>query len=184
MSRNSPTRCTLVRRLFGPLAAVTVLASGCSLTGASRPPDPVSVDGWSGRSILCGYRGTEDPLADLSAGEVLELRDDQGSALSEGRCRYTSYTSDTSGSNDPGAMVTLEAGQSYFVLKSGVDRFDVTLVSVDTGVEPVALEAEITVAGDDCGQTTEFRGHLMLLIEAPEGATKPTAALRQRPLPC
>ena len=188
MTRSSPVRSTHTQRSLVPLAAVMVFTSGCILTGCiltgeGGPSNPVSVDGWSGRSILCGYRSTQDPLNDLGSGEVLDLGNEPASILSAGRC----HDAGDPRSRD-GFEATLvpepEEGQRHFALNTGVDRFEVTLVSVDTSVEPVHLEVEVTVSGEGCAQTADHRGQLMLLIGAPTDATKPTVSLREVPIAC
>lgn len=179
MDTQRPTGTRTSRRLL--LAVASVAAAGCSVLGIGGPSEPVALDGWSGRSILCGYREAEDALSDLDTGEVVDLGDDPGSVLRASRC---SKLNDTGERGSAATAPPIVDGRRYFVLNTGADRWDVAVVSVDTHGRSATLGAELTITGSGCGTTTEYRGQLMLLIEAPSDATTPTVTLEEVQRPC
>lgn len=141
------------------------------------PSPPVSVGGWSGQTMLCGYREQRDALSELRAGEVMELSD-ADETLAEGRCRVWSAGSSRY------VQPVLRNDATYFALNTGRDRNEVTLVGVDLSGSRSRLKAEVTVPGDNCGETADYRGQLMLLIEAPERSPLPDVSIREVPLGC
>jgi hypothetical protein len=177
VTSNRLLRATRVTRPAVALVGAMLLVTSCANPN-DRSSEPVSLDGWSGRQILCGYRGTDDPLTGLGAGQVLELGVEPAALLRDARC------ADADGSGGPGAAPRLIDGRSYFVFNTGADRFDITLVSVDTSVDPTSLGTELTVVGEGCGSTDEYRGQLMLLIEAPAASAVPDVSMREVPLSC
>lgn len=140
----------------------------------SGPSPAVSIGGWSGQATLCPHPEESDELSEMAAGEVLAL-DDPEKTLGEARCR-----ADGVGGKAP----ELRDDAAYFVLNTGRDRFHVALVGVDLAGRRPRLEAEVTVPGDRCGVTADYRGQLMLVIEAPEGSAVPAVSLREVPLQC
>jgi hypothetical protein len=164
-------------RLAATLIGVTLLVTCCA-NPDDRPSEPVSRDGWSARQMVCGYRETDDPLATLGAEQVLALGEEGAALLAAADCV------DGNGSDRSSAPPPLDEDRSYFAFNTGADRFDATLVSVDTSVEPTRLGTELTVVGEGCGTTDDYRGQLMLLIEAPAGAAVPDVSMREVPLSC
>ena len=68
---------------------------------------------------------------------------------------------------------SLSPGSSYFAVGTGVDRFDVELTGVEEVKETTTLQVKLTVPGDNCMTTMEYRGRLTLLVQAPNAAPTP-----------
>lgn len=158
--------------------AVAVGVVGLTMLRQDGPSPPVSIDGWSGHAILCGYRSERDTLSRLPAERVMKLDDRATRLLVEARCSMVPPT-DTERHS-----IQLRDDRSYVVLNTGRDRFGVALVGVDLSGGRPALKAEVTVSADGCGTTADYRGQLMLLIEAPAGARRPDVSIRLVPLGC
>lgn len=168
----------IVRRLAvaASFGVAGLVANGCGDTATPRPA--VEGGGWSAEAVLCGYRETPDRLSRLRPGEVVPLGDDPAGLLETARC--TSNDDRAGGAGLP----EIEFDRPYFVVFTGGDRLDVVLVEVDADADPVALVVEHQVVGPGCGQTDDYRGQLMLLIEGPADATTPTVRLKEVPLGC
>jgi len=170
-SRRRPVVLALVA-----LAALAAGAVALAFTLGDAGPSPaVAEGGWSGQPILCRYREERDALGALDPGEVMELRGDSRAVLATARCEY-----DTADGGTP----QLERARTYFVVNVGADRFDVRLVGVDAGAMPPRLAVEHDVLADGCATTADYRGQLMLLVEAPAGAPEPQVSIRRVPTPC
>ena len=156
-------------------AAVAVAVVAVALVLRDDGPSPaVSVGGWSGHAIQCGYREQADALGELAAGAVLELDDLAPSVLADANCNVVPRAAKRAISQAP----TLRPGHAYFAVNTGHDRYNVALVDVELGGPSPRLDAEVIVPGDGCSVTADYRGQLMLLIEAPEGSPLPRVTLR------
>lgn len=158
--------------------AVVVATVGFFVLRDDDPRPAVSVRGWSARSVTCGYRENPDELSVLGAGDVVALDATASELLTAANCRTTRH-----GSREA-APIRLREDRSYFLLDTGLDRLDVRLVDVDLDDDRAHLVAEVTVPGTECGVTAEYRGQLMLLIEAPHGAPLPAVSLDQVRIGC
>lgn len=162
----------------GVLAVGLVAVVAWVVTRDGAPGEPVEVGGWSGQSVLCGYREGPDPLNDMEQGDVVALGDDPAALLTTARC----VSGDPASGNGRPPVVSPDA--SYFVAFTGADRIDVTLVDVDAAATPARLVAEHTVNGDGCAVTADYRGQLMLLIEGPADSPVPRVEVRRFELGC
>jgi hypothetical protein len=171
-----------MRRLvlpFGVAALVAVaITSAVVMLRPDAPSPPVASDGWAGQSVLCAAPDRSDRLGRLRGGQVMAIEGDPAAMLRRSLC---TVSGSPSGSR---RQPVVREGHSYFVLDTGADRYDVTLVDVGRSAAATALRAELTVDGDGCASTDEYRGQLVLLIEGPPGAAVPEVTLDEVPTGC
>ena len=125
---------------------------------------------WQGTAVLCSSSGEAvDPasqeLIDLAPGAVMSLGDDPASLVTAAGC--------TEAEGVDRAVPSLNPGSSYFAVGTGVDRFEVELTGVEEVKETTTLQVKLTVPGDNCMTTMEYRGRLTLLVQAPQDAPTP-----------
>lgn len=129
---------------------------------------------WQGTALLCsGYVPDSgeaiSPLAqeliDLAPGAVMSLGADPSALVAAAGC--------TKAEGVDQAVPSLNPGSSYFAVGTGVDRFDVELTGVEEVKETTTLQVKLTVPGDNCMTTMEYRGRLTLLVQAPNAAPTP-----------
>lgn len=154
--------------------AVWLVGAACG----SGPSPSVEEGGWSGVTILCGYRESDDPLRRVPAGRVVGLGREPAALLARARCGE--------GARGRGGAPEVRADRWYGVVGYLGDRHDVRLVGVDRvdGDGRVRLEVEHDVTGPGCGETSEYRGQLLLLVAGPAGSPTPSVEVRQVELPC
>jgi hypothetical protein len=129
---------------------------------------------WQGTALLCsGYVPDSgealSPLAqelnDLAPGAVMSLGDDPAALVTAAGCTEAEGADQT--------VPSLSPGSSYFAVGTGVDRFEVELTGVEEVKETTTLQVKLTVPGDNCMTTMEYRGRLTLLVQAPQDALSP-----------
>lgn len=129
---------------------------------------------WQGSAVLCSGASSSsgeavDPAAqeliDLAPGAVMSLGADPSALEAAAGC--------TKAEGVDQAVPSLNPGSSYFAVGTGVDRFDVELTGVEEVKETTTLQVKLTVPGDNCMTTMEYRGRLTLLVQAPNAAPTP-----------
>lgn len=148
----------------------------------TAPPSPsVASAGWSGQAIACASRdGSGDQrLWDADVGDVIAINGDIKNYLTMNGC--TKVSDDASSTID---VSESSEGARYFLAVTKADRNTVRLVDVDTAAPVVSLTVEHHTPAPDCLVTTEWRGHLLLLIEGPGEVETPSVTMQQHFLTC
>lgn len=174
------TRSWLVVAGVGLLLASALVVM--YLSNANSEPNPsVNSNGWSGTAIRCtGFPDTpEIDLWETQRGDVIDLNGQADSFIAIHDCYPV--TDQYMPSNE---SITVDPAAHYFIVVTRSDRDDIHLVQIDSSISPVHLTAEHHFAGPHCFQTDEWRGHLLLLIEAPLDAALPDVTLQEHHLGC
>jgi len=171
----SQNRAVLVSLLAAFLLS-SVLA-GCgeeSSTKDSTTTTSAKSSDWQGTALLCSGSVPDSgealstlaqELNDLAPGAIMSLGDDPAALVAAAGC--------TEADGADQAVPSLNPGSSYFAVGTGVDRFEVELTGVEEVKETTTLQVKLTVPGDNCGTTAEYRGRLTLLVQAPQDAPTP-----------
>ncbi len=168
------------RAVLASLLAAFLLSpvlAGCgeeSSTKDSTTTTSAKSSDWQGTALLCsGYVPDSgeaiSPLAqelnDLAPGAVMSLGDDPAALVAAAGCTEAEGVDQT--------VPSLSPGSSYFAVGTGVDRFEVELTGVEEVKDATTLQVKLTVPGDNCMTTMEYRGRLTLLVQAPKAAPTP-----------
>ncbi len=169
------------RAVLASLLAAFLLSSvlaGCGEESSTKDSTTTTTSAkssdWQGTALLCsGYVPDSgealSPLAqelnDLPPGAVMSLGDDPAALVAANGCTEAEGVDQT--------VPSLNPGSSYFAVGTGVDRFEVKLTGVEEVKETTTLQVKLTVPGDNCMTTMEYRGRLTLLVQAPQDAPTP-----------
>jgi len=168
------------RAVLASLLAAFLLSpvlAGCgeeSSTKDSTTTTSAKSSDWQGTAVLCSGASNSsgeavDPAAqeliDLAPGAVMNLGADPSALVAAAGCTEAEGADQT--------VPSLKSGSSYFAVGTGVDRFEVELTGVEEVKETTTLQVKLTVPGDNCMTTMEYRGRLTLLVQAPNAAPTP-----------
>ena len=168
------------RAVLASVVATLLLSAGLagcgeeSSTKNSTTTTSAKNSEWQGAAVLCSGASSSsgeavDPasqeLIDLAPGAVMSLGDDPAALVAAAGC--------TEADGADQAVPSLNPGSSYFAVGTGVDRFEVELTGVEEVKETTTLQVKLTVPGDNCMTTMEYRGRLTLLVQAPNAAPTP-----------
>ena len=168
------------RAVLASLVAALLLSAGLAGCGEeSSSKDSTTTTSaknseWQGSAVLCSGASSSsgeavDPAAqeliDLALGAVMSFGDDPSGLVTAAGC--------TEAEGVDRAVPSLNPGSSYFAVGTGVDRFEVELTGVEEVKETTTLQVKLTVPGDNCMTTMEYRGRLTLLVQAPQDAPTP-----------
>ena len=168
------------RAVLASLVAALLLSAGLAGCGEeSSSKDSTTTTSaknseWQGSAVLCSGASSSsgeavDPAAqeliDLAPGAVMSFGDDPSGLVTAAGC--------TEAEGVDRAVPSLNPGSSYFAVGTGVDRFEVELTGVEEVKETTTLQVKLTVPGDNCMTTMEYRGRLTLLVQAPNAAPTP-----------
>ncbi|CAB4763872.1 MAG: hypothetical protein F2694_12095 [Actinobacteria bacterium] len=177
MSTSSRTSGISKRAVVAGLLAallLSLLLAACGDESSSKDSSTTTAaknSDWKGTALLCSgdvgaaVAPTAQELIDLAPGAVMSLGDDPSGLVAAAGC------TEAEGADRP--VPSLSAGSSYFAVGTGVDRFEVVLTGVEAVKDTTTLQVKLTVPGDNCMTTMEYRGRLTLLVQAPQAAPMP-----------
>ena len=129
---------------------------------------------WQGTAVLCsGVSSTPGEAVDPAAQELIDLAPGAVMSLGADPSALVAAAGCTEADGADQAVPSLNPGSSYFAVGTGVDRFEVELTGVEEVKETTTLQVKLTVPGDNCTTTMEYRGRLTLLVQAPNAAPTP-----------
>jgi len=179
MRRSARRRSAVLLTVLLPVLLATAVACG-----GPEPLERVARDRWAGQAMLCQDFDEMDrlaaPFTQTDAGQVDDLGDDPAGALAAGQCRLLGTGTGTAEAAAP----AVRPDRRHLAVGTGADRLDVALAGLDADARPPRVTVELRVVGDGCVSTADYRGHLMLLLEAPSDAALPEVELVRVPEGC
>lgn len=179
-------------RMKFALAAAGLIVAGVLVAlyltnRVSDPSESVAQSSWSATAIRCSGLpdAPEIDLWDTQRGEVIELTGQVDSFVTLHNCHTIDDPTDANRDDTLAHEgITEDPDVGYFIVVMASDRHDVRLVQIDLEALSTHLTVEHHVSGPQCVETADWRGHLLLLVEAPSEAPVPTVTLHEHHLGC
>lgn len=179
--RLNPT--TRRRVLTAAVAALAAVSAACGAEKTTPPPDDLRVD-WDTFAVNCdGGPGDWEEIMELDPGELLTL-ENPAEQLNTSGCRTTRRHS----SSDPDGREAWDdpdrlEGRTWYAVGTRADRFGVRGAIHPDGTATI-VEVTHTTVGENCATTTDWRGALTLIIDAPADEPAPQIEYRTDTQPC